>query len=92
MYSEWFEKLAKEINIKDVNQNNLYVELSLDKEIVDKLDMSDLFVYSTKLTDKFRFNYKNDRLYIKLLLSGLDKHFVYYFTDLLEFIKNNLKM
>ncbi len=85
MYSEWFEKQAKLLNINDINQNNLYVEFSLNKDIVDKLDVSDLFVYASNLTDKFRFNYKNDRLFIKLLLSGLDKHFVYYLTDLLNF-------
>ena len=85
MYSEWFEKQAKLLSINDINQNNLYVEFSLNKDIVDKLDVSDLFVYASNLTDKFRFNYKNDRLFIKLLLSGLDKHFVYYLTDLLNF-------
>ena len=90
MYSEWFEKQAKSLNINDVVQNNLYVELSINKDIVDKLDVSDLFVYASKLTDKFRFNYKNDRLFIKLLLSGLDKHFIYYFTDLLDYIKKTL--
>ena len=90
MYSEWFEKQAKSLNINDVVQNNLYVELSINKDIVDKLDVSDLFVYASKLSDKFRFNYKNDRLFIKLLLSGLDKHFIYYFTDLLDFIKKEI--
>ena len=90
MYSEWFEKQAKLLNINDINQNNLYVEFSLNKDIVDKLDVSDLFVYASNLSDKFRFNYKNDRLFIKLLLSGLDKHFVYYLTDLLNFTINKI--
>jgi transcription-repair coupling factor (superfamily II helicase) len=90
MYSEWFEKQAKSLNINDVTQNNLYIELSLNKDIVEKIDMSDLFVYASKLTDKFRFNYKSDRLFIKLLLGGLNKHFVYYFTDLLDHIKKTL--
>ena len=87
MYSEWFEKQAKSLNINDVVQNNLYVEFSLDKNTVEKLDVSELFYYASNLSEKFRFNYKNDRLYIKLLLSGLEKHFVYYLTDLLDNIK-----
>ena len=90
MYSEWFEKQAKSLNINDVVQNNLYVEFSLDKYTVEKLDVSELFYYASNLSDKFRFNYKTDRLFIKLLLSGLEKHFVYYLTDLLDEIKKTL--
>ena len=88
MHSEWLEKLAKELNISDLVQNNLYVEFSLEKSIVDKLDVSDLFVYANNLTPKVRFNYKNNRLFIKILLSGLDKNFVYYLTDILSYISN----
>ncbi|MBQ3475729.1 MAG: transcription-repair coupling factor [Bacilli bacterium] len=87
MYSEWFEKQAKSLNINDVVQNNLYVEFSLEKNTVEKLDVSELFYYASNLSEKFRFNYKSDRLYIKLLLSGLEKHFIYYLTDLLDNIK-----
>ena len=90
MYSEWFEKQTKKLDINDVNQTSLFVELSLNKEIISKIDISDLFVYASKLNDKFRFNYKNDRLYIKLLLSGLEKHFIFYFTELLEYIEKTL--
>ena len=63
----------------------------MNKDIIDKLDVSDLFVYASNLTDKFRFNYKNDRLFIKLLLSGLDNHFIYYITDLLDYIIKEMK-
>ena len=90
MYSEWFEKQAKKLGIENVMQNNLYVELFLNKNIVDKLNVSDIFVYASKLSSKFRFNYKNDSLYIKLLLNGLDKHFIYYFTDLFDYILKTL--
>ena len=78
MYFYWdFFQIA----VKDSINEYIYLIL---------LDISDLFVYASKLTDKFRFNYKNDRLFIKLLLSGLDKHFIYYFTDLLDFIKKEI--
>ena len=90
MYSEWFEKQAKEYEINDLNQNNLYIEFSLNKQIVDKMDISDLFMYSSKLSPNFRFNYKSDRLFIKLLLGNLDKHFIYYLTDLLDYVKKIL--
>lgn len=90
MYSEWFEKQAKYLEINDVIQNNLYIEYSLNKNIVEKLDVSDLFYYASNLTEKYRFNYKNGRLYIKLLLGGLDKHFIYYTTELLDHVKKAL--
>ena len=90
MHSEWFEKQAKNLGINNVSINNLYVELFLTKEIVEKLDVSDLFVYASNLSNKFRFNYKLNKLYIKLLLSGLEKHYVYYFNDLLDHIKKTL--
>lgn len=90
MHSEWFEKQAKDLGINNVSINNLYVELFLTKEIIEKLDVSDLFVYASNLSNKFRFNYKLNKLYIKLLLSGLEKHYVYYFNDLLDHIKKTL--
>lgn len=90
MHSEWFEKQAKDLGINNIITNNLYVEFFLTKEFVDKLDVTDLFVYASNLTPKFRFNYKANKLYIKLLLSGLEKHYVYYFNDLLEHIKKTL--
>ena len=90
MYSEWFEKQAKSLEINDVVQNNLYIEFSLNKNIVEKIDVSELFYYASNLSEKYRFNYKSDRLYIKLLLGGLDKHFIYYTTDLLDHLKKAL--
>ena len=90
MYSQWFEKQCDNLCITDVNQNNLYVEFSLNNDIKNKLDVSNLFMYALDLNKNFRFNYKNDRLYIKLLLSSLDKHFVFYITKLLEYVEEIL--
>ena len=90
MHSEWFEKQAKDLSINNIDTTSLYVEFFLTKDIVEKLDVTDLFVYASKLSPKFRFNYKSNKLYIKLLLSGLEKHYVYCFNDLLDHIKKLL--
>jgi transcription-repair coupling factor (superfamily II helicase) len=90
MYSKWLEVLANSLNINDITENNLFVEFSLNKSIVDKVDVQNLFVYSNNVTNKVRFNYKNNRLYIKILLSGLEKHFVYYLTDILDYINKKV--
>ena len=88
MHSELLEKLAKKLEVNNLTTNNLYVEFILNKDIIESLDVTDLFVYASKLSTKYRFNYKNDRLYIKLLLSGLEKHYVYYLVELFEHIIN----
>ena len=90
MYSEWLEKQAKKLEINDLNQNNLFIEFSLNKNIIDKIDVSKLFFYASEKTSNYRFNYKSERLYIKLLLGNLDEHFVFYLTDLLDFIDKNI--
>ena len=86
MHSELLEKLAKKLEVNNITANNLYVEFILNKDIINDIDITDLFVYASKLSTKYRFNYKNDRLYIKLLLSGLEKHYVYYLVELFEHI------
>ena len=88
MYSELFEKQAKELNINTVNQTNLYVELVLENELINKIPVDKLFMEANDISTRFKFEYKNDRLYIKLMTNGLDKHFVYYLTELLSKIKD----
>ena len=88
MYSEWFEKMAKKLNITQIEQNRLFVEFALEEEIVNKLDVSDLFVEANNINMNFKFNYRFKRLYIKLTLASLDKHFIYYITELLNKVEN----
>ena len=88
MYSELFEKQAKELNINTVNQTNLYVELVLGNELINKIPVDKLFMEANNISTRFKFEYKKDRLYIKLMTNGLDKHFVYYLTELLSKIKD----
>ena len=90
MYSEWLEKLCKNIGINKIDQTNLFVEFSIDKEIVEKLDIEELFVNASKISMNYKFNYKNDRLYIKLTLLNLEKHYIYYLCELLEKIEKML--
>ena len=85
---ELFEKQAKELNINTVNQTNLYVELVLENELINKIPVDKLFMEANDISTRFKFEYKNDRLYIKLMTNGLDKHFVYYLTELLSKIKD----
>ena len=83
MYSEWFEKMAKKLEIVVVNQTRTYIEFALEKNVFEKLDVSDLFYEASKINMSFKFQYKFSRLYIKLTFASLTNHFIYDLTKLL---------
>ena len=87
MYEQWFESLVKEYHIKNVKQNDNEIELSFDKETSSKIDGESLFINAIRLTKNFSFNYAREVLRIKLKIKGLEKHYIYYLTNLLSNIK-----
>lgn len=89
MYEEWFEKLAKELSIKQIKQTKNSIEISLPKELTEKIDGQKLFMDVSSLTRMFRFGMRLNHLIITLDTVKLDKHFVYYLIDLLEIIKKS---
>ena len=84
MNVELFEKLIKNVGVRKVNDNNIYVELIIDSKHSKDIDYEKLFVSSLKISNKFSFKYINNEFYIKLLKSGLDRHYIYYLNELLE--------
>ena len=84
MNVELFEKLIKNVGVRKVNDNNIYVELIIDSKHSQDIDYEKLFVSSLKISNKFSFKYINNVFYIKLLKSGLDRHYIYYLNELLE--------
>ena len=88
MYEEWFEKQIDAIGVKNVNQTKNYIELVFTEEIVKKLDTEDLFVKSYKISSMFRFKSKESKLLIILDTIHLEKHPLFYLTELLEYIEN----
>ena len=88
MYEEWFESMAKALNITKVIQSDKFVELVFDEEQLKNIDSEQLFMNALSISRNFSFNYKNKQLKIKLDLNGLEKHYIYYFTDLLESLSN----
>ena len=84
MYEEWFEAMAKNLEIIKANQNNKYIELSFSNEMSQKIDGEKIFTTAIRITRNYSFSYKNDCLKIILNLSGLEKHYIYYLTDLLS--------
>jgi len=89
MYQEWFEKLAKELEIEKVNHTRNSIELIFSKNVTTKIDGEKLFVDAFKISSMFRFKVMHERLIIILDTIKLDKHYVYYLVDLLSRLQKN---
>ena len=84
MYTKLFENRVNSIGLNDIKQTNLYVEINMNKEFIDKLNVDELFMNASLLSANFKFEFNNNLLKIKLLLHGLDKHFIYYLNEFLD--------
>ncbi|MDD3453256.1 MAG: transcription-repair coupling factor [Bacilli bacterium] len=82
MHEEWFEKICKELNIKDIRQTNNFIEINLPSELTEKIDGQKLFFEVSNISRMFRFGMKSKKLLITLDILKLDKHFIYYLLDL----------
>ncbi len=90
MYEEWFEKLAKRVNVSNVHQNRNSIELVFNGDKVSKMDTEQLFMDAFQISNMFRFVSKGSNLVIVLDIIKLDKHPIYYLVDLLSKIYENL--
>jgi len=84
MYEEWFEKIAKKYNIKQVIQTERSVEIILPEEVSSNIKGDILLMESMSLSRSFNIKYTNKRISILLYTKGLEKHFVFYIVALLE--------
>ena len=89
MYQEWFEKLAKELEIEKVNHTRNSIELVFSRNVTSKIDGEKLFVDAFRITPMFRFKLLQEKLIIILDTIKLDKHYVYYLVDLLSNVKTS---
>ena len=90
MYSKLFENRARNLNIENIKQTNLYVQISLTKEFIQKLNVDELFMNISSISTNFNFEFKENMLNIKLLFHLLDKHFIYYLNEFLDEIEKLL--
>ncbi len=91
MYETWFEKKAKEMHITDIKQTKNSIEITLTKELTNKVDGDKLFTELYSLSRMFRLSMRMQRLQIILDTIKLDKHFIYYLIDMLDIINESLK-
>jgi len=91
MYEEWFEKLAKKLNITNVIQNKLFVEIHLKNDLVEKIKFDKLFLKAYDICSKFSFKTVNNSVVIHLNITNLEKHFIYYLVDILNLIREEVE-
>lgn len=87
MYSELFENRARKLNITNIRQTNLYIEIVLSDKDLKRYDPQKLFISASEITPAFKFEYKTERLFIKLYYHSLENHFIYYLNQLLDKIE-----
>lgn len=84
MYEEWFEKIAKKLEIEKVNQTKNYIELIFSQEISNKIDGEKLFIDAFNISRMFRFQMKSGHLIIILDTIKLEKNSIYLLIELLN--------
>ncbi len=84
MYEEWFEKLAKKLEIEQVKQTRTTVELYFSENMSNKVDGEKLFMDAYEISRSFRFQLKSNHLIIILDLTKQDEHYLITLTKLLD--------
>lgn len=84
MYEEWFEKLAKKYNIKQVVQTDRSIEITLPEDVSSNIKGDKLLIEAMNLSRSFNIKYVNKRISILLYTKDLPKHFIFYIVTLLE--------
>lgn len=84
MYDEWFEKLAKKLNINNVVQTDRYIELTLPEELSNSIKGDKLLYSALNISHSFNLSYKNKCIKITLYYKNLEEHFIKYVVRLLS--------
>jgi transcription-repair coupling factor (superfamily II helicase) len=87
MHEEWFEKLAKKLDIIQVMQTRNSVSLIFSQEMSEQIDGEQLFLDACQISRMFRFQFKNKNLVIVLDTIKLEKHYLFYLLSLMNKIK-----
>ena len=83
MHEEWLESLFSKLGIKKVRQSKNSIEIFFPEEVVEKIDVEELFIDAFNITKMFRFISRGSHFSIVLDIIKLEKHPVYYLIKLL---------
>lgn len=86
MHEKLFEHYSIEKGVEKIRELKNNVTITLNEEISANINGEYLFMKANDLSRFIRFEFKNNRLNIIFETIKLDKHYLYYVVDLLEFI------
>ena len=84
MYAKWFDNLCKKLHIDTIHETRNFTEIIFSSDTLDLFDVEDIFVFTVKLSDRFKFMSRGNDMVIVLNTIRIDKHPVYYLVDLLD--------
>lgn len=87
MHEEWFEKIAKSLDVIEVRQTRNSIEIIFSEEKTKELDGESIFIEATKISSMFRFAMRGPCFIIILDTIRLEKHYIFYLLELLETIR-----
>ena len=87
MYEEWFEKLAKKLNITNVVQSDREITIELPEDLSNSIQGDKLFTNIYHINPRFRLKYINKKVVISLTLLNQPEHFLHYLIPLLKEIE-----
>jgi len=91
MYEEWFEKLAKSLDVLEVVDGKNSIDMTLSQETSSKIDGEELFNEAYKICRMFRFTYKSGCIHVILDKIKLEQHYLMYLIGILIKIKGMIK-
>lgn len=91
MHSKWFENVCNELNITNIHETNNFTEVVLKKDLVNRINIEDLFVEVFRISNRFKFMSRGTDIVISLNTIRIDKHPIYYLLDLINCISKIIK-
>ena len=88
MYEEWFEKIAKSLMIEEIHDNEKIVDMTLPKEISNRINGEKLFMETYNISKHFKLSYQNGCIHVILEKVKLEKHYLMYLIGVLLKIRN----
>lgn len=87
MYQELVEKYINRLNIKLLINDRMKFSFKLEEDLYKHINVEKLFIESTKISTRFNFAYRGNAIHITLSKLNLEKHYLYYIFELLNYIE-----
>ena len=87
MYEEWFESLAKKLEVEEVHQTKNSIEVIFSENISNRINGEKLFMDAFEISRMIRFQMKSKHLILILDTIKLEENYIYILTKILNKIE-----